>query len=153
MRRKDRELTKDSALEIVDKCLYSVMATVNPDGAPYCIPLSIARNGEWLYFHSAKEGQKIDNLKSSNKVCVICVGDLMTVPGEFALFYESAVINGTAMEIIDREEMIHALRIISERFTPAIMDKFDDEIQKNLGRTAVWKISIDRISGKGRRPE
>jgi len=153
MRRKDRELTKDSALEIVDKCSYSVMSTVNPGGDPYCIPLSIARNGEWLYFHSAKEGHKIDNLKSNSRVCVACVGDLRTVPEEFALFYESAVINGTAMEITDREEMIHALRIISERFTPAIMEKFDDEIQKALDRTAVWKISIDRISGKGRRPE
>ena len=153
MRRKDRELTKDSALEIVDKCLYSVMATVNPGGDPYCIPLSMARDGEWLYFHSAKEGHKIDNIRHNNRVCVTCVGDLRTVPGKFSLFFESAVINGTAFEITDREEMIHALRIISLRYTPAIMDKFDDEIQKNLDKTAVWKISINGISGKGRRPE
>ena len=49
--------------------------------------------------------------------------------------------------------MIRALEIICRRHTPGIMDSFDNEIQKNIDRTSVWKISIDEIRGKGRRPE
>ena len=150
MRRKDREKPRDFALAVVDKCAYSVMATVNPDGTPYCIPLSMARDGEWLYFHCALEGHKIDNLKHQNRVCVCCVGDVKEAPGEFAIGYESAVINGVALEVTDREEKIHALTLISQRYTPAVMDTFDKQIEKTFGRTGVWKIHIDEISGKGK---
>ena len=150
MRRKDREKPRDFALAVTDKCAYFVMATVNPDGTPYCIPVSLAREGEWLYFHTAKEGHKIDNLKYQNRVCITCVSDLKEAPGEFSVRYESAVVVGTATEITDREEMIRALTLISKRYTPGIMHSFDKQIEKEFDRVAVWKICIDEISGKGK---
>ena len=151
MRRKDREKSRDFALAVADKCFYSVMATVNPDGSPYCVPLFLAREGEWLYFHCAREGHKIDNLRFQNRVSISCVGDTKVIPRKFGLEYESAVINGTAFEITDREEMIRALAVISRRYTPGDMDIFDKAVERDLGRTAVWKIHIDEISGKGRK--
>ena len=151
MRRNDRAKSEEFALAVMDKCSYAVMATVNPDGSPYCIPLSLARDGEWLYFHCAKEGQKIENLRFQNRVCVTCVGDLKIIPKEFGLEYESAVIYGTAFEITDREEMIHALTVISKRYTPDDMDVFDKAVKRDIGRTSVWTIHIDEISGKGRK--
>jgi nitroimidazol reductase NimA-like FMN-containing flavoprotein (pyridoxamine 5'-phosphate oxidase superfamily) len=150
MRRKDREQSKDFALAVVDQCAYSVMATVNPDGSPYCIPVSPAREGEWLYFHSAHEGHKIDNLRQRNKVCISCVGTQEAIPGKFALRYESAVIFGAASEVTDREDKIHALSLISKRYTPDNMAAFDKTIEKQLDQIEVWKIHIDEISGKGR---
>ena len=151
MRRKDREMPKDFALAVVDKCTYSVLATVNPDGSPYCVPLSLVREGEWLYFHSALEGHKIDNLKFLDKVCISCVGDLKDIPGKFSIGFESATINGTASEITDREEKIRVLRLISMRYTPGNMAAFDEAIKRELELTRVWKIHINEISGKARR--
>ena len=152
MRRKDREIPEDAALAIVDKCAYAVMATVNADGTPYCVPLSPAREGEWIYFHCAKAGgHKINNLRRQSRVCVSCVGIAKPIPGMFSLEYESAIINGTATEITDRQEMIHALRLISRRYTPDNMPAFDGYVETHLDRTAVWKIHIDEISGKARR--
>ena len=148
MRRKDREMPRDFALAIADKCAYSVLATVNPDGSPYCIPLSMAREGEWLYFHCAKEGHKIDNLRYNNRVCVSCVGDVKAVPDDFSTEFESAIISGAASEITDREEKILALRLISERYTPGNMPAFDEAVRQSLDKTGVWKIHIDEISGK-----
>ena len=150
MRRKDREKPRDSALAVTDTCLYSVMATVNPDGTPYCVPLSCAREGEWLYFHSALEGHKIDNLRYRNRVCISCVSGVKEIPGVFSIGFESAIIEGTAWEITDREEKIRVLALISRRYTPDNMAAFDAEIEKSLGSTGVWKIHIDGISGKGR---
>ena len=153
MRRKDRQMPEALALALVDKCAYAVMATVNHDGTPYCIPLSPVREGEWLYFHCAKEGHKVDNLRRMNRVCVSCVGDsVKAIPGQFSIEFESAVINGTASEVTDREEKIRALNIISRRYAPNNMAAFDEAIQKLLDHTAVWKIHIDEISGKARRP-
>jgi len=151
MRRKDREMPADFALKVADTCAYAVLATINPDGSPYCIPLSFAREGEWLYFHSAEEGHKIDNLKSNNKTCVSCVGATSPIPEDHAMEYESAVINGTASEVTGREEKLHALELICRRYTPENMAGFDAAIEKNFGRTAVWKIHIDEISGKARK--
>ena len=151
MRRKDRELSKDLALAVVDKSTYSILATVSPNGNPYCIPLSMVREGEWLYFHCALEGHKLENLKFRNKVCVTCVGDVEPIPGDFAIEFESAVINGTASEISVPEEKIHALRLISERYAPDNMPAFDEYVHRMLERTGVWKIHIDEISGKAKK--
>ena len=150
MRRKDREQSRDFALAIADKCAYSVLATVSPDGSPYCVPLSFAREGEWLYFHSALEGHKIDNLRYNNRVCISCVGDQEAIPGQFAIKYESALIFGNALEITDREEKIRVLRLISMRYTPDEIANFDDGIKLEFDLASVWKIHIDKISGKGR---
>ena len=151
MRRKDREQPGDAALAVADKCAFSVMATVSPDGSPYCIPLSLARDGEWLYFHSAHEGHKIDNLRHDNRVCISCVGEQKVIPGEFSLEYESAVIYGAASEVTDREEKLRALACISRRYAPDNMAAFDTYVEPRLELTAVWKIHIDEISGKGRK--
>jgi len=150
MRRKDREITRDAALAVADTCTYSVMATVNPDGTPYTIPLSMAREGQWLYFHSATEGHKIDNLRHQDRVCICCVGKVRAIPDAFSIGYESAVINGTASEVTDREEKIRVLALISRRYTPANMAAFSQAIENDLDRTGVWKIHIDEISGKGK---
>ena len=150
MRRKDRELSKERTIAVTDKCAYSVMATVSSDGSPYCVPLSFIREGEWLYFHSAVEGHKIDNLKYQNRVCISCVGEIRPAPGEFSIGFESAIINGSAFEVTDPDEKIHALSLISRRYTPDNMPAFDEAITKNLGITGVWKIHIDEISGKGK---
>ena len=153
MRRKDREMPGELALAVVDNCAWAVMATVNADGTPYCVPLSPVRDGEWLYFHCAKEGQKIDNLRGKNSVCVSSVGNVKPSPGEFSLFYESAIINGTAFEVRDPEEKIRALHLISLRYTKDNMPAFDGAVKKDLDVTAVWKIRIDGISGKSKRPK
>ena len=151
VRRKDREIPRDEALEVVDKCVFFTMATVNTDGTPYCIPLSMVRDGEWLYFHSAQEGHKIDNLRHRNRVCISCVGNVKPFSGAFSLEYESAVINGDALEITDRGEKLHALRLISQRHTPDHMPAFDVYVETMIEKTMVWKVHIDEISGKGRR--
>ena len=126
------------------------MATVNPDGSPYCVPLSMVREGEWIYFHSAMEGHKIDNLRNNNKACVCCVGNVRELPDVFSIKFESTIISGTAGEVTDREEKIHALTLISKRYTPTNMSAFDAAIEKSIAVTAVWKIHMDEISGKGK---
>jgi nitroimidazol reductase NimA-like FMN-containing flavoprotein (pyridoxamine 5'-phosphate oxidase superfamily) len=145
-------MPRDFSLSVVDKCLFAVMATANDDGSPYCIPLSIARSGDWIYFHCAHEGHKIDNLRSRNRVCLSCVGATHIPEGKFTIEYESAVIFGTAEEVGTDEEKIHALRLICERYTPVNMAAFDEAIERSLSITAIWKIHIDEISGKQKAP-
>jgi nitroimidazol reductase NimA-like FMN-containing flavoprotein (pyridoxamine 5'-phosphate oxidase superfamily) len=150
MRRKDRERDRGFAERVVDSCLYAVLATVNDDGSPYCVPLSIVRDGEWVYFHCARGGHKIDNLKKRNRVCLSCVGKVEEPPDHFTVVYESAIVFGRAEEVLAETEKVRALRILCERHTPANMTAFDDEMAREYRATGVWKIHIEEISGKQR---
>jgi nitroimidazol reductase NimA-like FMN-containing flavoprotein (pyridoxamine 5'-phosphate oxidase superfamily) len=148
MRRKDREITADEALAVADKCVYAVLSTVSDDLSPYGIPVSIAREGETIYFHGALEGHKTDNLRRENRACLVCVGDVREPPDQFTVVYESAVVFGTAHEVTGDEEKLRALRLICERHTPSHMAAFEKEAAEGLKRTAVWSVHIDGISGK-----
>lgn len=151
IRRKDRQLDRAAALDILDRCVYAVLATVGPDGSPYCVPLSIARDGINLYFHSALEGQKAEYLRANPSVCLTAVGDVQPAKQKFTTGYESAVVYGTAQEITDEAEKIAALRLLCLRHVPAHMDCFEEEVSRSLGRTGVWRIQIDHVTAKAKR--
>lgn len=151
MRRKDREMDQAFALDVVDRCEYAVMAMASKTGDPYCVPITIARDGKYIYFHCAKAGTKIDMLRENPQVCMTCVGDTQRIPEEFTTRYESAVVRGIAREITDDETKIHALRLICQRHAAAGMDGFDAAIEKSLNRTAIWQVEITDITGKSKR--
>lgn len=56
MRRKDREMSSEFGLKVIDKSRYGILSTVDEE-LPYGIPLSIVRDDNTLYFHSAKQGK------------------------------------------------------------------------------------------------
>lgn len=148
MRRKDREMNAEFALEVADKCEWAVIAMIGRDLQPYCLPLSIVRDNNVIYFHSAKDGLKSECLRANNSVCITCVGDTFRPANEFTTEYESAIVRGKAYEVTLTEEKISALRMLCRRHTPNNMDKFDAELGGSLTRTAVWKVEIEKISGK-----
>lgn len=148
MRRKDREMGKDFALSIVDKCEYAVITMTDSSGQPYGVPVTIAREGNTVYFHSAKEGKKTDCLRTCPRVCMVCVGDTHVPEGKFTTEFESAILFGAAEEVTNTQEKIHGLRLLCQRHTPGNMGQFDEAIERSLFRTAVWKIKIEEITGK-----
>lgn len=148
MRRKDREMDRNFALEVLDICEYAVLATVNPDGTPYCIPISIVREKDFVYFHCAQQGQKIENLHWSPTVCLTAVGATQIPPDTFTTEYESAVVFGVAEEVTDDAEKRRALWQLCRKYVPTNMEAFNDAVEKSLFRTAVWKIHLETVSGK-----
>lgn len=148
MRRKDRQMPEEFALKVIDKCPFAQVAMTDLQGQPYCVPLSVARDGHVIYFHSAAEGSKTDILRVNPQVYVSCVGDVTPAQDKFTTEFESAGFCGTATEITDKDKKIKALRLICEKYTPSNMDSFDSAIERSLDRTAVWKISIESLTGK-----
>ncbi len=148
MRRKDRERDREFAFMVVDKCEYAVLSVIDTEGKPYGVPISIARQGEVIYFHCAKEGKKADAVRKHREVCISCVGDTKREEDKFTTKYESAILFGTAEEVTQEEEKIMALRLLCERHTPTNMGNFDKAVEQSLARTAVWKIQINGITGK-----
>lgn len=148
MRRKDREMSEEFARMVTDKCEWAVMSMVDPEGKPYCVPVSIVRDGRSLYFHCAQEGLKTDCLKNCGQVCLACVGDTRRPPDRFTVEYESAVIRGKAVEVSDRDEKLYALRLLCRRHTPSNMPNFEAAAAESLEQTAVWRIEMEDLTGK-----
>lgn len=168
MRRKDREMDKSFAYSVIDKAEFGTLATINEDGNPYCIPVSIARRDDKIYFHSAKLGTKIENIMRNPNVCMSFVGDVH-VPEElnenkisneceenirkaldtrFTTEFESAVIFGKISIVDDREEKILGLRLITEKYCPKDMPFFDAAIDISYNITYVLRIDIETVTGK-----
>lgn len=148
MRRKDREMNRDFALMVVDTCEYAVLSLIRPDGSPYAVPVSIARDQDSIYFHGAPAGEKAEAMEANPRVSLACVGATHRMEHEFTTEYESAIVFGTAARVTEEAELLYALRLICERHTPLNMDRFDEEVARSLTRTAVWRIAIDSVTGK-----
>lgn len=148
MRMKERERSREFALRVVDQCNFAVLSTADAEGQPYGVALSMVRIGENLYFHCAREGRKIDNLRANAKVSVTCVGNIWFPPDEFTVKYESAVVTGTAEEVTEEEEWTQAILALCRRFTPAKEAEAAGCASGARAVTAIWKIKIAEITGK-----
>ena len=150
MRRKDRERDRAFAYEVIDRCEYGVAALGGAEDSPYCVPLSLVRLGDVLYFHCALEGTKLDRLRQNPRVCISFVGSNQAAKDKFTTYFQSANVTGTASEVTDDGEKIRALRALCEKLTPANMagDNFDRAIAKSLPRTGVWRIQMEEVTGK-----
>ena len=77
-----------------------------------------------------------------------CVGAARVQQECFTTRYESAVAFGTAAEVTEEAEKIGALRRLCRCHTPDNMADFDGAVRASLDHTAVWKLTVERITGK-----
>ena len=70
IRRKNREISIDSAKQLLQSSRRGVLAVNGDDGYPYAIPINYLYDDEAqrIYFHGAKIGHKVDALRASDKV-------------------------------------------------------------------------------------
>lgn len=148
MRRKDREQTAEFAWGVVDTCEYAFLAMTAEDGSPYGVPVTIARDGNCIYFHSAMEGRKVESLRKDPRVCLTCVGETEILQTQFTTRFSSAMAFGAAAEVEEDGEKAEALRLLCQRHTPEGMAGFDKAVAASLPRTSVWKIAVKEITGK-----
>lgn len=148
MRRKDRKMDENFAWSVFDRSDCQILATVNKDGTPYAVPLSCARIGKDIYFHCAKEGQKLDNILNQEKVCLTAVGEIHVPEGKFTTEFESCILCGKASLVEKIQEKTEALRAICQRYTPGNMSRFEAAIEKSMQITAIVKIEVSAVSGK-----
>lgn len=147
IRRKDRKIGTDEAIELLKKCEYGVLSTVDSDGQPYGVPLSYAYQDNCIYFHSALVGHKIENIDNNPKVSFCAVGDTNVLPSKFGTEYESVIIFGIASEV-HRTERYNALLYLLEKYSPEFIEEGKKYIEQKDKATKVIKVEIEHISGK-----
>lgn len=151
MRRKDRKISDEQALDILNIQEYGTLSTVDANSQPYLTPLSYILYDNAIYFHSALVGQKIDNINYNPKVCFNVVGKTKPVyDNDFTTYFESVIVYGNASKVEEDELKIKILMLLCEKYLPEHMDKAQMDISKSLKATAIYKISIEHLSGKAK---
>ena len=150
MRRKDREITEDEAIEILIKGEHGILSMCSPENEGYGIPLNYVLDNHQIYFHCAAAGSKLDYLRNNNKVSFCVVGNTTVIPSDFGTLYESTIVSGTTSKV-DGNEKREALKRIIEKYSADFIIEGNEYIDKLFDRVSVIKLSIQSITGKARR--
>jgi nitroimidazol reductase NimA-like FMN-containing flavoprotein (pyridoxamine 5'-phosphate oxidase superfamily) len=150
IRRTDRAIPESEAKGILEKGEFGILSTASLDGQPYGVPISYSYTGNVIYFHSAIEGHKLENLGENNRVSFCVVGKTGVLPEKFATRYESAIVFGKAFELTDHEKHNGLLEIV-KKYSPGFINEGLQYIENAVHKTRVYKIVIESISGKSRK--
>ncbi len=148
MRRKDREIKEVSQIEeIINRALVVRLALW--DGAwPYLVTLCFGYRDGVLYFHSAREGKKIEILKKMNRAAFSLEGEMKMVkrdtPCRWSMEYESVVGYGEISFLEADDEKREALKIIMEHYGK----EGAAFLEESLRQVAVLALKIQSMSGK-----
>ena len=149
MRRKDREIQdRELISQIIGNCQVCRLGLAK-DNAPYIVPVSFGYDGSAIYFHTARQGKKIDYILANNAVCFEFEQGVQLAPHDrnpckWTFFFQSVIGTGMIHELLDLKDKIEGLNQIMKQYSGQAW-VLDD---KELNNLCVWKITIETISGK-----
>ncbi|MDE6578085.1 MAG: pyridoxamine 5'-phosphate oxidase family protein [Muribaculaceae bacterium] len=146
MRRFKQQLPEEEIKGILYSGKYAVLAVEGDDSYPYAVPVNYVFDGKAIYIHSAKEGHKVDSIRRNPKCSLCVVSKDKIVPEEFTSYFESVIVFGKAFIAEDTDEVVYALRLLSEKYSPGINP--ENEITKFLNTVCIIRIDIEAFSGK-----
>ncbi len=153
MRRKDREITDSKKIESIVKASYAVRLGFIDEGEVYIVPLNFGysnRNGQYVfYFHSAKEGRKIDLMRTNPKVGFeLDTGYKLSssdIACECTSSYQSVIGTGTVSIIEERKEKEFALNRVMHHSTGKEDWTFNEKMFHSV---CVFKLEVEKLSCK-----
>lgn len=147
MRNNKREASREISDIILQRGEYGTLSTIGEHGYPCITPLSYVYINGCIYFHCAREGEKLENIRRNSKVAFSVVIDTKIIPEKFTTDYKSVVIYGEATEVED-EVKKEALKAIIRKYSPDFIEAGDRYIEKAANDTKVVEIKINHITGK-----
>ncbi|CAJ35865.1 pyridoxamine 5'-phosphate oxidase family protein [Methanocella arvoryzae] len=153
--RKRRGMSLDAITDFLNSAPVGRMATINPDGTPYVLPLHFAFEDDRIYVHCALEGKKLDNLRRNPAVCfeadeVLDVQIVSEKPCASGTYYRSVIANGQAAIVDDPARKRHILQVLMDKY--AWGRKRGEMSDEAIDETCVVEIMVEEISGKARLP-
>mgnify|MGYP003398166166 CR=1 FL=1 len=151
IRRKDRAISREEAIQILKNGQYGVLATMGEDGYPYGVPISYAYTDDGkLWIHGAKEGHKVNNLQFCPKVSFTVVGKTQVLPDKFSTLYESAVVFGE-IHLCEGMDRMKGIMAIVEKYSPDYLSEGEAFAQKAMNAMHIYYIKIEAITGKAKK--
>ncbi len=153
MRRKDREVTDPARImEVIDRCSCCRIG-FNDNGEVYIVPLNFGyeqnENTITFYFHSAKEGRKIQLIKTSPEVGFEMDTDYALHEADNACNYsagfKSIIGNGIVSIVSEASEKRRGLSLLMEHSTGKKDWVFNDYMVNSV---LVFRLTVTKLSCK-----
>ncbi len=149
MRRKDKEITSRSEIDDIIRGCQVCHLGLASGAEPYVIPISFGYDGQSVYFHTAREGKKLEIIAANPRVCVQFERNIRLVPKKddacsWTFSFESVIGTGTAEELIEEESKARGLNQIMSHYSGREW-ALDSEV---LSTTRVWRVLIETLTGK-----
>jgi nitroimidazol reductase NimA-like FMN-containing flavoprotein (pyridoxamine 5'-phosphate oxidase superfamily) len=144
-----QQLPEEECLNILKNEKRGVLSVLGDDGYPYGMPLNHYYNeadGK-LYFHSGKQGHKIDAINADNRVSFCVYDEGFKKDGEWALNIRSVIVFGRIEIVEDYDTAMAIVRQLSLKYTDDI-SYIDREIQQSGKNTLVFRLVPEHITGK-----
>ena len=147
LKRIKQQLSEDECKEILLNEPRGVLSVIGDDNYPYALPINFYYDAteNKIYFHTGKEGHKLDSIKKNNKVS-FCVYDKgFHKDNHWSLNIKSVIVFGkiSITENWSRDMMVS----FCKRFTDDI-EYINSEIDKFQKNTIVMCLEIEHMTGK-----
>ncbi len=148
MRRGEKAVTEQSAIEKILRTGKTCQLAFTADPLPYLVTLNYGYYDRTLYFHSAREGHKIDMIRKNGRAAFSIALDLGLVTGEnacdWSVRYQSVVGHGQIFLLEDAEAKRQGLDLFMAQYSGNKFSYPDKMIQA----TAVFKLEISEMTVK-----
>lgn len=148
MRRSDKEIKISEMEAFLQANCVGHLGTINSSGYPYVIPINFVYEQGKFIFHSARVGEKLDNIRANPRVCfeVSQVSGLVKneKPCKFSANFTSVVAFGQASILEDLEKEKY-LKVFTRRFTGKEQEGF---LENDLEHVVLILMTVEHISGK-----
>ncbi len=153
MRRYDRQVTdKNKIIEIINSCTYCRLGLCD-EGKAYIVPMNFGLTEQddklVFYFHSAKQGRKIDLMQKNNEISFEMDTHYKLTSGETACDYtarfQSIIGEGKVYFIEDNEDKKIALDAIMYQSTKKRDFEYSDYW---LNQVCIFKLEVSDLTCK-----
>jgi nitroimidazol reductase NimA-like FMN-containing flavoprotein (pyridoxamine 5'-phosphate oxidase superfamily) len=152
MRKKDREIKDAKELEEILQKADVCRIAFAVDGIPYIVAMNFGyvwKDRLTLYFHCAKEGKKLELMKSNNMVCFEMDIDHEIVEAAIAcdwgMKYRSIVGLGSIETIEEETEKKKGLDCIMDHYRFNGKKEYDEKV---LNITEILRLTVTEFTGK-----
>lgn len=150
LRRAERAMDKETQEEILKRGEYGVLGFLGEDGYPRTLPLSYVYDEGRLYFHSAREGEKVEELRQDPRASFTVVTGTQVLPELFSTAYQS-VIGVGHVSVVEGEEKKQALRRLLEKYSPEHRKTGEEYLLRAEKATLVYRMDLLQVTGKERK--
>ncbi len=148
MRRFKQAVSEDECKNILKAEKRGVLSLVGDDGYPYGVPINFYydQDENKLYFHSSKEGHKIDAIKNCGKACFTVWNTGFKKDGDWAWNVTSVIAFGRA-ELESGAAVMDKLRKLALKYYPTA-EEVNAEMAKDSDRVQMIALNIESLTGK-----
>lgn len=147
MRRSNQSISAEECVEILKKSPRGVLAVHGEGGYPYALPINFLYADGKLYFHTAKEGHKLDALRADSRVS-FCVTDAgVKRDGEWFFRFQSVIAFGKIAFVEEENQKKAILRGLADKYFPPEKDR-EKAVVSSLDRVEILELTIAHMTGK-----